>query len=324
LVEVLLQFLEWCAALPGAQWQQHVPALWTVGLALAGAAWLLAPRGVPWRAGGLALMAPAFCLAPAAPLTGELWLTTFDVGQGLAVMARTSTRTLLYDAGPTWAAEADSGSRVVLPAMRGAGLQKLDLMVLSHEDNDHIGGALSVLESLEVDALASSLAAGHPLRGMVATPRRCAAGESWQWDGVRFEFLNPPPAEGTKRNDRSCVLRIATDRGAVLLTGDIERTGERALLSAVPRADVVLVPHHGSRTSSTPEFVAAVAPRWAVIAAGYRNRFGHPHGDVLERYERAGARVARTDRDGAVNVSLTANGIEVVSERHRRGRYWLQ
>jgi len=240
------------------------------------------------------------------------------------VMARTSTRTLLYDAGPAWAPESDSGSRVLLPAMRGAGLEKLDLVVLSHEDSDHIGGALSVLESFEVDALASSLTAGHPLRGMVATPRRCASGESWQWDGVRFEFLNPLPVGPSKRNDLSCVLRIATEGSAVLLTGDIERAGEKALLSSDVRSEVVLVPHHGSRTSSTPEFVAAVAPRWAVVAAGYRNRFGHPHADVVGRYERAGARIARTDRDGAVSVSLTAAGIEVVSERHRRGRYWLQ
>src|SRR5205814_2354077 len=130
LVEVLLQFLEWCAALPGAQWQQHVPSLWSVVLALAGAAWLLAPRGVPWRACGLVLMAPAFCLAPAVPRPGELWLTTFDVGQGLAVLVRTSTRALLYDAGPAWAPDSDSGARVVLPALRGAGLDRLDLMVL--------------------------------------------------------------------------------------------------------------------------------------------------------------------------------------------------
>jgi competence protein ComEC len=141
---------------------------------------------------------------------------------------------------------------------------------------------------------------------------------------VRFEFLNPLPSGNAKRNDLSCVLRIATTGGVVLLTGDIEKAGEQALLAAGPRADVVLVPHHGSRTSSTPEFVAAVAPRWAVVAAGYRNRFGHPHRDVLERYERAGARIARTDLDGAVSMVLTAAGIEVDSERHRRGRYWLQ
>jgi len=326
LVEVLLQFLEWSAALPGAQWQQHVPALWSVALALVGAAWLLAPRGVPWRACGLALMAPAFGLAPPAPGPGELWLTTFDVGQGLAVLARTRTKTLLYDAGPAWSPESDSGSRVLLPALRGAGLERLDLVVLSHEDSDHIGGALSVLESVEVETLSSSLPSGHPLRGMVAMPRRCAAGESWSWDGVRFEFLNPLPAAATKRNDLSCVLRIASAGGAILLTGDIERAAEQRLLQKgiSLKSEILLIPHHGSRTSSTAEFIAAVAPRWAVVAAGYRNRFGHPNGEVLERYGAAGARIARTDLHGAVSVLLTASGVEVISERHRRGRYWLQ
>ena len=322
LVACLLQFLEWCAALPGAQWQQHVPSLWSVLLALAGAAWLLAPRGVPWRACGLALMAPAFCLAPAAPRPGELWLTAFDVGQGLAVLARTRSKVLLYDAGPGWAADADSGSRVLVPALRGAGIGRLDLLVLSHEDSDHIGGALSVLESLEIDALASSLAVGHPLRGMVTVPRACGAGESWTWDGVRFEFLNP--VDHAKRNDRSCVLRIATTAGAVLLTGDIERAGEKALLGKSLKSEVLLVPHHGSRTSSTPEFIAAVAPRWAVVAAGYRNRFGHPNGEVLERYRAAGAEIARTDQQGSLFIRLSDAGTSVEGERARRGRYWLQ
>jgi len=324
LVEWLLQFLEWCATLPGAQWQQHVPPLWTVLVALAGAAWLLAPRGVPWRACGLALMAPAFCLAPAAPAPGEVWITALDVGQGLAVLARTRTRTVLYDAGPAWAADADSGSRVVVPVMRGAGLERLDLLVLSHEDSDHIGGALSVLESLEVEAMASSLGAGHPLRGMVAAPRRCAAGESWQWDGVRFEFLSPAWNGYAKRNDLSCVLRIAAEGGAILLTGDIERAAEKSLLGAALKSDVLLVPHHGSRTSSTPEFIAAVAPRWAVVAAGYRNRFGHPNGEILERYRRAGVQIARTDLQGSISIRLSAQGVGVEGERTRRGRYWLQ
>jgi competence protein ComEC len=324
LVEWLLQFLEWCATLPGAQWQQHVPPLGAVLVALAGAGWLLAPRGVPWRAGGLALMAPAFCLSPVAPRPGEVWITALDVGQGLAVLARTRTRTLLYDAGPAWAADADSGSRVVVPAMRGAGLERLDLLVLSHEDSDHIGGALSVLESLEVEGVASSLSTGHPLRGLIAAPRRCAAGEAWEWDGVRFEFLTPAWSGVVKRNDLSCVLRIAAAGGAMLLTGDIERTAEKALLSSAVRSDVLLVPHHGSRTSSTPEFIAAVAPRWAVVAAGYRNRFGHPNGEVLERYRSAGAQIARTDLQGSISIRLTADGVGVESERTRRGRYWLQ
>jgi len=324
LVEVLLLFLEWCAALPGALWTQHAPALWTVAVALGGAAWLLAPRGVPWRACGIALMAPAFCVAPAVPAQGEAWITTFDVGQGLSVLARTATRSLLYDAGPAFGAEADSGMRVVVPALAGDGVARLDLLVISHEDADHIGGALSVLESVEVGALASSLAPQHPLNALVAAPRRCAAGEAWEWDGVRFEFLHPAAATA-RRNNLSCVLRIATAGGAMLLTGDIERQAEAEMLQRGGLSSgVMLVPHHGSRTSSAAEFIAAVAPRWAVVAAGYRNRFGHPNAEVLERYRTAGVRVVRTDRDGAVLVKIDADKTAVTGERARRGRYWLQ
>jgi competence protein ComEC len=323
LVELLLQFLEWCATLPGALWQQHVPPLWCVLLALGGAAWLLAPRGVPWRTGGLALMAPAFMVVPPGPPQGEAWITTLDVGQGLAVLVRTSNRALLYDAGPTYGADADSGGRVIVPFLRAAGLARLDLVVLSHEDSDHLGGALTVLESVDTDAMASSLPPAHPLNGLVAAPRGCLAGVAWEWDGVRFEFVHPAVIEKTtRRNNQSCVLRIASSAGAMLLTGDIERAAEMQILGQ--KADVLLVPHHGSRTSSSAEFIAAVAPRWAVVPAGYRNRFGHPNREVLERYRAAGVQVLRTDLDGAVSVRLAAASIEVQTERRRRQRYWLQ
>src|SRR5690242_8623839 len=230
LVQWLLEFLEWCAALPGALWQQHVPPLWTVLAALAGAAWALAPRGIPWRASGLALMAPAFCIALPAPASGEAWITTFDVGQGLAVLMRTANHALLYDAGPAFGAEADSGSRVVVPALRGDGLERLDAVVLSHEDGDHIGGAASVLETFEVDALASSLAREHPLHALAASARRCLQGDGWEWDGVRFQFVHPQAARLAKRNDQSCVLRIAAGGAAMLLTADIERSAEAQLV----------------------------------------------------------------------------------------------
>jgi competence protein ComEC len=321
LVEWLLVFLEWCAALPGALWQQHVPTLWAALLAMAGAAWMLAPRGVPWRGGGLALMAPAFALAPPAPAIGEAWVTALDVGQGLAVLVRTANRSLLYDAGPTYGPEADSGGRIVVPLLRGAGIRGLDLLVLSHEDVDHLGGALTVLETVPVQALASSLPRGHALNSLVAAPGRCAAGMRWEWDGVRFEFLHPPPGwESARRNNQSCVLRVEARGTAMLLTGDIERAAEVSLLK-MARADVLLVPHHGSKTSSSAEFVAAVAPRWAVVPAGYRNRFGHPAREVLERYREAGVRVLRTDLDGAVTVILKSEP-EIGAERARARRYW--
>ena len=328
LVGWLLQFLEWCAALPGALWQQHVPPAWSIAAALAGALWLLAPRGVPWRAAGAALLAPAFLLAPRSPAAGEAWVSAFDVGQGLAVLVRTATRALLYDAGPAYGGFGDSGERVVLPALRGAGLERLDLLVLTHEDVDHIGGALSVLEAMPVEALASSLPRGHMLHSLAALRRPCAAGEAWEWDGVRFAFLHPPrDAPPARRNDMSCVLRIATPGGAMLLTGDIEASAERRLLevgASAIRSDIMLMPHHGSRTSSSGPFIAAVAPRAAVVAAGYRNRFGHPNAEVLERYRAAGVRVWRTDLHGSIQVLLNGEGAAVQGERAMRARYWLQ
>ncbi len=323
LVEHLLEFLEWCAALPGALWQQHVPPAWTVALALAGAAWMLAPRGVPWRCCGLALAAPAFFLPPPAPAAGEAWISTLDVGQGLAVLVRTAGRSLLYDAGPSYGPEADSGGRVVVPLLRAAGIAQLDAMVLSHEDGDHLGGALTVLETLEVGSLASSLPRNHALNALVPVPTRCTAGTRWEWDGVRFEFLHPGAGwESARRNNQSCVLRVATEGGSMLLTGDIERVVELHLLREDIKAEVLLVPHHGSRTSSSEEFIRAVAPRFAVVPAGYRNRFGHPVREVLERYRGAGIEVLRTDLDGAVEVLLRNDSVQVRAERARRPRYW--
>jgi len=326
LVQWLLQFLEWCAALPGALWQQHVPPLWAVVAALAGAAWLLAPRGVPWRAGGLALMAPAFMVTPPAPPVGEAWVTTFDVGQGLGVLVRTADHAMLYDAGPAFGTESDSGSRVVVPALRGEGLTRLDLVVLSHEDNDHIGGALSVMESFDVGEIVSSLAAAHPLNVLASQSRRCLANDSWEWDGVRFELLHPSAeTPAAKRNNLSCVLRVSAGARSVLIAGDIERAAEAQMVAGgrALRSDVLLVPHHGSRTSSTQGFIAAVAPAWAVIPVGYRSRFGHPNPDVVQRYRSAGAKILRTDLDGAVTINLGPD-FHLEGERHLRQRYWLQ
>src|SRR3954462_4379846 len=323
LVQWLLEFLEACAALPSALWQQRVPPLWSVLVALAGAAWMLAPRGVPGRAVGLALMAPAFLNVAPGPGAGEAWITTFDVGQGLAVLVRTQNRTLLYDTGPSYGPESDSAARVVVPALRGSGISRLDLLVLTHEDSDHIGGALTVLESFEVAALASSLSANHALNGLAPNARRCTAGDSWEWDGVRFDFLHPAGDEAARRNNQSCVLRIAARGRTMLLTGDIERAAEAELVKQEIRSDVLLVPHHGSRTSSTAEFIAAASPSWAVVPVGYRSRFGHPNAEVLACYAAEGVAVVRTDRDGAIAVRI-GDTFTVESERQVRARYWLQ
>ena len=327
LMQWLLQFLEWCASLPVAVWQQHVPPLWSVSLALAGVLWLLAPRGVPWRATGVALMLPAIALPAPAPAPGEAWITTLDVGQGLAVLVRTAKRSLLYDAGPAFGTEADSGERIIAPYLRAAGIGGLDAMIVTHNDIDHSGGAASVLENFEVASLLSSLPSGHPLPGLARGARRCASGQAWTWDGVRFEILHPQSAQARARksNDLSCVLKVSAGARAMLLTGDIETPAEAELLQRVPeslRADVLLAPHHGSRTSSSAAFLAAVRPLAAVVPAGYRNRFGHPNAEVLERYRNAGIMVRRTDLEGAVTVYLSHEKVEIKSRRRESTRYW--
>ena len=327
LMQWLLQFLEWCAALPAAVWQQHVPPTWSVLLALAGVLWLLAPRGVPWRATGLALMLPAVALPAPAPPPGAAWITTLDVGQGLAVLVRTANRALLYDAGPAFGAEADSGERIIAPYLRATGIERLDAMIVSHKDTDHSGGAASVLENFEVATMLSSLPAGDPLLGLAPDAQACAAGQTWTWDGVRFEMLHPQGAgaKARKTNDLSCVLKVSAGSRSMLLTGDIERPAEAELLNRAPgvlAADVLLVPHHGSRTSSSAEFLAAVRPSIAVVPVGYRNRFGHPNAEVMDRYSSMNCRIFRTDREGAITVELSEGGLGFMGERRQRRRYW--
>lgn len=323
-------YLEWLSALPEAVWQQHAPPAWSIPLAAAGALWLLLPRGMPARWVGALLFLPLFLATPPRPGQGELWMTVLDVGQGLAVVARTSRHALLFDTGPAYSGEIDAGDRIVVPYLRAAGIKRLEGMVVSHDDLDHSGGALSVLRAMPVDWLASSLPSSHAISGAAGPrDRRCAAGQNWEWDGVRFEMLHPEAASYNdaqrKDNDRSCVLRIVSPNGSVLLPADLERAGELALLRSRRgelSADVLVVPHHGSRTSSTADFVGAVAPRFAIFAMGYRNRFGHPHPAVVAEYRRHGVEMARTDAAGAISVRMTASGIDLQKWRDNERRYW--
>jgi competence protein ComEC len=324
--ECLMAVIAPLAAAPAAVWQQHAPAEWTLPLALAGIAWLLLPRGAPARLQGLLLLAPMFAVRPALLPGGAVQVEVLDVGQGLAVVVRTRGHALLYDAGPTYGTDADAGERVVVPHLRAAGIAHLDAMVLTHDDADHAGGTSSVLRAVEVGQVLSSLTADQLAAAQARFRLPCQAGQRWTWDGVAFSFLHPTAASYAdprlKPNSRSCVLRVETPYGAILLAADIEARDETALIArgAALGARVLLVPHHGSRTSSTPRFVAAVAPEHAVFAVGYRNRFGHPKDDIVARY--AHARQWRTDRDGAVTFTLGPDGLAAVAERDRRRRYW--
>jgi len=304
--------LEWLASLPGSVLQTHHPAAWTVAVAVAGCAWLLAPRGVPMRTCGAIWIAPLFLVQPPQPAPGEAWLDVLDVGHGLAVVVRTAGHALVYDTGPSWSADADSGERIVAPFLRGEGVRELDGVVISHADDDHSGGAASLALRRAPGWLLSSLPPGNLLHGLFVRSTRCLAGQQWRWDGVEFAVLHPggdayEPSRRLKENDRSCVLRVATKGGSALLPADLEARGEAVLQRRVGdtlRSSVLLVPHHGSRTSSTEAFLDAVAPSLAVVSLGYRNRFRHPHEAVVARYRARGIPLHRTDREGALRVVL--------------------
>jgi competence protein ComEC len=252
----------------------------------------------------------------------------FDVGQGMAVLLETANHRLLYDTGPAYTPETNGGNRVILPYLRARGINALDGMVVTHSDSDHSGGALAILREIRTAWVLSSLAVGHPIAQAAPRHAHCVAGQAWDWDGIRFEMLHPSAASydnpALKPNARGCTLRVTAKSGTLLLPADIEAAQEAALVSAMPeklRAEVLLVPHHGSGTSSTPAFLAAVQPRHGVFQLGYRNRYHHPRADVLQRYVALGAGVWRSDDSGAIGIEFGDN-LELGAYRRQHARYW--
>ncbi len=338
-VGALNTYLQMLAATPWVVWSAAAAPAWAVAAGLLGGTLAVAP--LPWRLRWLALPLMLPLLAPAVgrPAPGEFELMAVDIGQGTAVLLRTRTHTLLYDTGPMYSAESDAGSRVLVPLLRALGQQRLNLVMLSHRDMDHVGGAAAVLAAVPVDAGSSSLAPDNPLRASMPVHRRCEAGQRWHWDGVQFEVLHPVASDYDRPappNAMSCVLRVVSASGvSALLTGDIEAAQEAALLAraaaAVPqnpttpmaphplRSDFLLAPHHGSRTSSTAPFLDAVAPRVAVFQAAYRSRYGHPAPDVLARYAERGITIVRSDHCGA---TIWRSGGEPQCQRDLARRYW--
>lgn len=327
-VAVLIRVADWSwAAIAVPQ-----PSTVEWALAAAGVACLLGPRVVPlqWGAGCavLALLLQSRDL----PAAAELRITALDVGQGMAVLVESGQRALLYDTGPAWSSERDAGARIVLPYLRARGIVRLDVLIVSHGDADHAGGASSLLREIPAEQLISSLAPDHPLVLANSAHLPCRAGNTWQWNDVTFRWLHPDTADaeavtGGSANARSCVLHVRAAAGSVMLAGDIEAKQEARLLARVPtellRADVLLAPHHGSRTSSTEAFLRAVAPSWAIFQVGYRNRYHHPHPTVTARYDTLGIATLRSDRDGAVTIRMREGRAPVVRrERVDAPRYW--
>ncbi|MGZ9709759.1 DNA internalization-related competence protein ComEC/Rec2 [Glaciimonas sp. GNP009] len=347
LVDWLATVLTWLSSFPLAVWQAPLPPAWTFAIAMAATLWLLAPRGWPLRWLALIGWLPLLLHSATRPAEGEMTVTAFDVGQGMALLIETSGHRLLYDTGPYYSPESDAGSRIIVPYLKARGITAIDTMVISHSDSDHSGGAMSVIKAIEVDRVYSSLSPDHRIVAVSPGHTRCQDGQSWNWDGVQFDMLFPAKHnyENNERKDRksgkantmSCTLKITNGDLSILLPGDIEKAQERQLIQdkgaiatdsvMTPNAPgrlkstVLLVPHHGSGTSSTSAFLQEVNPSVAIFQMGYRNRFRHPQAQVLERYQQLGIRNVRNDQSGAILLHFGST-LDVTEYRQQHKRYW--
>lgn len=305
------------AVLPA--WLPVAPPLWAWCLGVLGVVLVLLPAGVPGRGLGVLLVLPLLWVPVPRPAPGEVQVWQWDVGQGLSVLLRTREHALLYDAGPRHG-DFDLGERLVLPALRAQGISRLDVLLLSHADLDHAGGAEALQRGLPIGRVLSGEAAALPA---VLAAQPCIDGASWQWDGVRFSTWRWQQApEG---NPASCVLQVEAASGErLLLTGDIDQAAERALLASGRdlRADWLQVPHHGSGSSSSLAFLQAVAPRAALLSRARYNVYGHPHPQVLARYRALGVEVYDSVADGSLQLLLGRHG-EAHGEREH-AHFWRQ
>jgi competence protein ComEC len=339
-LQPMTAWLGWLAALPLSSVSTAMPPWGFAVLALAGALGLVLRLPLAWKLVCLPLLWPVLFWTSPRPAPGSFDVLAADVGQGNAVLVRTATHSLLYDTGPRYSAESDAGHRVLVPLLAQMG-ERIDLLMLSHRDSDHTGGAAAVLAMQPQASLWSSLEDDHVLHGLRPGWTRCQTGQSWLWDGVLFEVLHPPAIafeqplplapKRLQTNALSCVLRIRSAGVAgvaggghvsALLAGDIEAAQELALVqSGLSPVDLLLVPHHGSKTSSTVPFLQALQPRLALVQAGYRNRYGHPAEPVLARYREQGIALVESSRCGAAIWRSDAPG-QVQCEREQSRRYW--
>lgn len=316
-MEGLFRFLSYMAdGLPA--WTGPAVPIWVWPLSLLGAFLLLLPKGVPMRPLGWPMV--LLCVfAPQKSLpAGEVEVVQLDVGQGLAILLRTRDHALLYDAGPRFG-EFDIGERVVLPAIRRAGIRHLDTLLISHAHADHAGGAPAILQALTV----SRILGGDVERMPPELPvERCQNGETWTWNEVTFATWIWEQAD--ESNPASCVLSVDARGERLLLTGDIDVHAERAMLDSGfdVRADWLQAPHHGSRTSSSKRFLNAVSPKGVLISRGRNNAFGHPHPLVMSRYRWSKIETHDSAELGAITLQLgTFGGVQ--AERAAR-RFWRE
>lgn len=299
-----------------AVWHQNILNPFIFILCMLAVILLLAPRGWPGRALGIIFALPLFFYFPEKPAKGDVWLTVLDVGQGLASVIQTEHHSLVYDAGPKSYGGFDSGESVVLPFLRRNRINDLDMMIISHGDNDHSGGAKAILTALPTRELLSS----DPQKLAGFSAKNCVEGQEWSWDGVQFKMLNPPKNEAYLRNNSSCVLQIRAHDKVLLLPGDIEKEGEARLVAHYSdrlKAELMIAPHHGSKTSSTEAFLEAVKPEYIIAANGFYNAFRFPSREILARYAAFHVKLFDTATEGAIQVRIGALGhmkIKAMSE----------
>jgi len=303
LIAVLWYTLEWMAALPIAQWTQHAPPVWALLCGVVGAVWLIAPKGIALRWVGVIWLLPLLMIVPDRPLKGQFEMTLLDVGQGLSAAIITRNHALVYDAGVSLGDNFDMGRQVVVPFLRYRGISMLDVVVVSHGDNDHIGGVNSVIEALDVQRLLTSV----PQEIDNFKAEHCAQ-QSWTWDEVYFEILHPEHSDTHwEGNNASCVLRISSGEDSILLTGDIEQAAELSLVARLRddlSTDILVAAHHGSKTSSTIAFVDVVQAKIVLFPVGYRNRWNFPATQIVNRFTATGAQVYDTAQEGAISLLL--------------------
>ncbi|QCP49239.1 DNA internalization-related competence protein ComEC/Rec2 [Trinickia violacea] len=330
LVEALAAALQALSGPAWTIWRLPQPDTWALSAAALGVVWCLMPRGWPLRWAAPLTWLPLLMPPPAGPSAGTFRVTALDIGQGMSVLIETAHHALLFDTGPG-PESTHAGERIVVPFLQANGVRSLDALVISHADSDHAGGADAVLQAIPVRQLLAGLPPSNRLWGAAsragADTLRCAAGQRWQWDGVEFTTLWPDPGPLPKvSNAQSCVLRVVAPGISALLTGDVDAPSERVLVARARdalRAQVLVVPHHGSKSSSTEPFLDSIDPLIAVFQVGYLNRYHHPNPSVWARYAARNIELTRSDRDGAVRID--SNGGALVLERYREThrRYWM-
>lgn len=324
LIDSFWPFLEWIAELPYTSLQGTMPSTGLFILSLLGITILLMPRGLPGRFLAGAFFLPILFFQTESPDYGEYDFVLLDVGQGLSAVIQTKEHILIYDTGPKFSSDFDTGKAVVLPYLKSIGISRVNKVIISHGDNDHRGGYQSVVNEIEIGETLTSV----PEKLSGDNVLLCDSGKYWEWDGVTFEILHPDKnyyQTGRKGNNRSCVLRIDNGYGSVLLTGDIETAAESVLISDKNvnlDVDILVAPHHGSKTSSTSAFISAASPEYVLFPVGYQNRFHFPNEKVVRRYKQNNIKRLDTAKAGAIHFHIGKQISVPDLYRQDYGHFW--